>query len=157
MTNKMLFAGLCGICLTLGCGATQQWVKDYVGRENVSVKTEFRERLQPLEQSLAENKTQGEALKKDMAKIGASLDTLQKKLDDLSKSLSDVTQGYKAEATGVRQDVEKEVVDLNEKVNDLKDKLGKLTAGLLNFQKSIDQLSKRLEHVAPAPAAPSVP
>jgi chromosome segregation ATPase len=155
MTRRALLAGLLGLWLTVGCGATQQWVKDYVSRENVSVKTELRERLQPMEQAVTDSKAQVEVLKKDMASIDAQLATLHGKLDDLSKSLGDINQSYKTEVAGVRQDVGAEIKDLQEKVKDLNEKMGRLGTGLLTFQKSIDQLSKRLEPLVPAPGAPS--
>ena len=154
MTKQVLFAGLLGLCLTLGCQVTEQWVKDYVGKETVSVKTEFRGRLQPLEQGLTDNKTQVEALRKDVAGVDAKLAALQGKADDLSKSLNDINQGYKAEVTGARQDMDKEVKDLQGKVDELRDKLGKLGTMLMTFQKGIDQLSRKLEAPAPAPVAP---
>lgn len=154
MTKRALFAGLFGLCLTVGCGATQQWVKDYVSRETVSVKTEFRERLQPLEQSLTDNKAQIEALRKDMTAIDAKLGNLQGKLDDMFKSLDSISQNYKTDVAGVRQDVEGAIGDLQEKVNDLRDKMGRLGTGLVTFQKSIEQLNKRLETLVPTPEAP---
>ncbi len=155
MARKEIIISLLGLCITVGCGANQQWVKEYVGKETVSVRTEFRERLQPLEQNLSENKTQLEALKKDIVNINASLGNFQGKLDDMSKSLGDISQGYKTEITGVRQDVDQEINDLQEKVKDLKDKMGKLGTGLITFQKSIEQLSKRLEAISPQPVTPT--
>lgn len=157
MTNQVLFAGLLGLCLTLGCGATQQWVKDYVSKETVSVKTEFRGRLQPLEQGLTDNNTQMEALRKEVANVDAKLAALQGKSDDLSKSLGDISQGYKAEVAGARQDTEKELKDLQGKMDELRDKLGKLGTMLMAFQKGIDQLSKKLETQALTPPAPVAP
>lgn len=162
MRNQMLLAGLFGLCLTLGCGTTsQQWVKDYVSKETVSTKTEFRERLQPLEQGLMDNKAQVEALRKDVTGADAKLGALQGKSDDVSKSLSDISQGYKAEVTGVRQDVEKEIKGLQKEVDDIKEKFGRLGPVVLNLQKGIDLLSKRLEIQAaqqpPAPAPSAAP
>ncbi len=157
MTKQVLFAGLFGLCLSLGCGATQQWVKDYVSKENVAVKTEFRERLQPLEQGLTDNKTQVEALKKDVVTVVTKITALQGKLDDLSKSLGDLSQGYKTEVAGVRQDIGGEVRELQDKVNDLRDKLSKLSTGLLTIQKSIDLLTRKLEAQELAPLAPPAP
>lgn len=155
MKDKVLFMGILGLCLAAGCGgATQQWVKDYVGRETISVKTEFRERIQPLEQGLTDNKAQIEALRKDVANIGASLGTLRGKLDELSKSIADIAQGYKTEVGGVRQDMERDIKDLNEKVNALRDHLGKLGSGLETFRKSIELLTKRLEAFTLPPPVP---
>lgn len=156
MRNQMLLAGLFGLCLTLGCGTTsQQWVKDYVSKETVSVKTEFRERLQPLEQGLMDNKAQVEALRKDVAGADAKLGALQGKSDDVSKSLSDISQGYKAEVTGARQDVEKEIKELQKEVDEIKEKFGRLGPVVLNLQKGIDLLGKRLEIQAAQPQAPA--
>lgn len=156
MRNQILSAGLFGLCLTLGCSTTsQQWVKDYVSKETVSVKTEFRERLQPLEQGLMDNKAQVEALRKDVAGADAKLGALQGKSDDLSKSLSDVSQGYKAEVTVARQDVEKEIKELQKEVDEIKDKFGRLGPVVLSLQKGVDQLSKRLEIQAAQPPAPA--
>ena len=162
MTKQVLFIGLFGLCLTLGCSTTsQQWVKDYVSRENVSVKTEFRERLQPLEQGLMDNKAQVEALRKDVTGVDAKLGALQGKTEDVSKSLTDISQGYKAEVTGVRQDVEKEIKGLQKDVDEIKEKFGRLGPVVLNLQKGIDLLSKRLEIQAaqqpPAPAPSAAP
>jgi len=156
MRNQMLLAGLFGLCLTLGCSTTsQQWVKDYVSRETVSVKTEFRERLQPLEQGLMDNKAQVETLRKDVAGADAKLGALQGKTDDVSKSLSDISQGYKAEVTGARQDMEKEIKELQKEVDEIKDKFGRLGPVVLNLQKGVDLLSKRLEIQAAQPPAPA--
>lgn len=160
MRNQMLLAGLFGLCLTLGCTTSQQWVKDYVSRENVSVKTEFRERLQPLEQGLMDNKAQVETLRKDVTGVDAKLGALQGKTEDVSKSLSDISQGYKAEVTGARQDMEKEIKELQKEVDGIKEKFGKLGPVVLNLQKGIDLLSKRLEIQAaqlPAPAPQAAP
>lgn len=156
MRNQTLLAGLFGLCLTLGCSTTsQQWVKDYVSKETVSTKTEFRERLQPLEQGLMDNKAQVEALRKDVAGVDAKLGALQGKSDDVSKSLSDISQGYKAEVTGARQDMEKGIKELQKEVDDIKEKFGKLGPVVLNLQKGIDLLSKRLEVQSAQPLAPA--
>lgn len=156
MRNQMLLAGLFGLCLTLGCSTTsQQWVKEYVSKETVSTKTEFRERLQPLEQGLMDNKAQVEALRKDVAGADAKLGALQGKTEDVSKSLSDISQGYKAEVTGARQDAEKGIKELQKEVDDIKEKFGRLGPVVLNLQKGIDLLSKRLEIQAAQPPAPA--
>ncbi|MEK7821681.1 MAG: hypothetical protein AAB260_01415, partial [Planctomycetota bacterium] len=63
------------------------------------------------------------------------------------------SQGYKAEVTGVRQDVEKEIKGLQKEVDDIKEKFGRLGPVVLNLQKGIDLLSKRLEIQAAQPPA----
>ncbi|MEE9584100.1 MAG: hypothetical protein V3W51_01360, partial [Candidatus Brocadiales bacterium] len=70
------------LCLLLlaGCGANQQWVKEYVDQEVTSAKIDTRERLQPLEQALDNNNMKVEELKKAISALDVKLNQFTEKL-----------------------------------------------------------------------------
>lgn len=144
------------LCLLLlaGCGANQQWVKEYVDQEMTSAKNDFRERLQPLEQALDGNKVQLQALKGDINNVDVKLNQLNEKLALFTTNLEEVNQSYKKGLGDVKKAMQDETKAVSDKINDLNDKLQKLGKGLITFQKSMETLEKRLEEAKKAGVAP---
>lgn len=140
------------LCLFLLAGCTsQQWVKDYVGQETTSVKSELRERLQPMEQAAVDNKEQIDVLRKELANMDSKIGIFTARVDDFSKSLEEVSKSSHDGIIGLRKDVSEEVKALDEKVKDLNTKLQKLGMGLAAFQKGIEALERRLQEMGKAP------
>lgn len=150
MRERSFVKALLCVFLLAGCGANQQWVKEYVGQEVTSAKSDIRERLQPLEQALDDNKMQVEKLRKDISGVDVKLNQLTEKLTRFTESLEEVNKSYKKGLNEVKKAMTEETNRVSEKVSDLNEKLQKLGKGLVTFQKSMEALEKRLEEVSGA-------
>lgn len=143
MQRRYLGVFFCSLFFA-GC-ASQQWVKDYVGQEVVSIKADLREKQQPVEQILEESKKETDALRKELSDIDTKVGLLQARLEDSTKGIEELSKGYQADISGVREDLKSEVNTLKEKIADMDGRLVKIGKGVIALDKSVETLDKRLQ------------
>jgi chromosome segregation ATPase len=145
---KILFC----LFLLTGCGANQQWVKEYVDQEVTSAKIDFRERLQPLEQALDSNNAQGEAIKKNISNLDVKLNQFTEKLVRFTASLEELNLSYQKGLQEVKRAMSADTQAVSDRIKDLNRKIQKLGKGLIIFQKSLESFDKKLEESRKAEA-----
>ena len=137
---KVLFC----LFLLTGCGANQQWVKEYVDQEVTSAKIDMRERLQPLEQALDSNSAQAESLKKGIVGLDVKLNQFTEKLVRFTASLEELNISYKKGLVEVKRAMAADTQAVSDRIKDLNRKIQKLGKGLIIFQKSLESFDKKL-------------